>query len=271
MMHELQVKSPIDGNIVARRPLADGAAVAATLAAARKAQRVWRAVPLAARIEIVRRFTSAMRAKKDEIGAELTRQMGRPVRYTPMEVERMCERSEAMMALAPEGLADVMAGAREGFTRFIRKESLGVVLVIAPWNYPFLTAVNAVVPAILAGNAVILKHSSQTPLVAERFAEGFAAAGLPEGVMQELHISHGDTEKLVASDGIDFVAFTGSVVGGHAIQRAAADRFIATGLELGGKDPAYVRADAKLDHSIENLVDGSFFNSGQSCCGIERI
>jgi acyl-CoA reductase-like NAD-dependent aldehyde dehydrogenase len=193
------------------------------------------------------------------------------VRYTPMEVERMCERAEAMMALAPESLADLKAGARQGFTRFIRKEPLGVVLVIAPWNYPFLTAVNAVVPAILAGNAVILKHSSQTPLVAERFAEGFAAAGLPAGVMQVLHISHADTERLVASDGVDFVAFTGSVEGGHAIQRAAAGRFIATGLELGGKDPAYVRADAKLDHAIENLVDGSFFNSGQSCCGIERI
>ena len=271
MPDELKVVSPIDGSIVARRPLADGAAIAATLAAAKRAQREWRAVPLAGRIATCRRFVAAMLARKNEIGAELTRQMGRPVRYTPMEVERMCERAEAMMALAPEGLADVRADARQGFTRFIRKEPLGVVLVIAPWNYPFLTAVNAVVPAILAGNAVILKHSSQTPLVAERFAEGFAAAGLPAGVMQVLHVSHADTEKLVASDGIDFVAFTGSVEGGHAIQRAAADRFIATGLELGGKDPAYVRADAKLDHAIENLVDGSFFNSGQSCCGIERI
>jgi acyl-CoA reductase-like NAD-dependent aldehyde dehydrogenase len=228
-------------------------------------------VPVAARVETCKRFVVAMRAGKDEIGAELTRQMGRPIRYTPMEVERMAERAETMMKLAPEALADMKAEARAGFTRFIRKDPLGVVLVIAPWNYPFLTAVNAVVPAILAGNAVILKHSSQTPLVAERFAEGFAAAGLPQGVLQVLHLSHRDTEKLVASDGIDFVAFTGSVEGGHAVQRAAAGRFIATGLELGGKDPAYVRADANLDHAVENLVDGSFFNSGQSCCGIERI
>jgi len=271
MTDELKTVSPIDGSVVARRPLAGGKEIAAALAAAKKAQREWRAVPLAGRIAVCRRFVAAMLARKQEIGTELTRQMGRPVRYTPMEVERMCERAEAMMALAPEGLADVKAGARQGFTRFIRKEPLGVVLVIAPWNYPFLTAVNAVVPAILAGNAVILKHSSQTPLVAERFAEGFAAAGLPAGVMQVLHMSHADTETLVASDGIDFVAFTGSVEGGHAIQRAAAGRFIATGLELGGKDPAYVRADAKLDHAVENLVDGSFFNSGQSCCGIERI
>jgi len=270
-MTEIAVVSPADGGIVARRKLAGANEIAAALAAAKKAQREWRAVPLAGRIAMCRRFVAAMLARKQEIGVELTRQMGRPVRYTPMEVERMAERADAMMALAPEALADVKAGARVGFTRFIRKDPLGVVLVIAPWNYPFLTAVNAVVPAILAGNAVILKHSSQTPLAAERFAEGFAAAGLPQGVMQVLHISHADTEKLVASDGIDFVAFTGSVEGGHAVQRAAAGRFIATGLELGGKDPAYVRADAKLDHAIENLVDGSFFNSGQSCCGIERI
>ncbi len=271
MAAEIAVVSPIDGSVVVRRPLAGTKHIAAVLAAARKAQREWRAVPLEARMAVCRRFVAAMRAWKQEIGVELTRQMGRPVRYTPMEVERMAERAEAMMALAPEALAHVKAGARTGFTRFIKKEPLGVVLVVAPWNYPFLTAVNAVVPAILAGNAVILKHSSQTPLVAERFAEGFAAAGLPRGVMQVLHIAHGATEKLVASDGIDFVAFTGSVEGGHAIQRAAAGRFIATGLELGGKDPAYVRADANLAHAVENLVDGSFFNSGQSCCGIERI
>lgn len=270
-MTKISTVSPVDGSIVCERPLATAKEIDAALNAARKAARDWRAVPLPARIETCRRFVAAMRAKKDQIGTELTRQMGRPVRYTPTEVERMAERAEMMMKLASEALADVKAAAQAGFTRFVRKEPLGVVLVIAPWNYPFLTAVNAVVPALLAGNAVILKHSSQTPLVAERFAEGFAAAGLPAGVLQVLHMSHGDTEKLVAHDGIDFVAFTGSVEGGHAVQRAAAGRFIATGLELGGKDPAYVRADAKLAHAIENLVDGSFFNSGQSCCGIERI
>jgi acyl-CoA reductase-like NAD-dependent aldehyde dehydrogenase len=145
------------------------------------------------------------------------------------------------------------------------------VFVVAPWNYPYLTAVNAIVPALLAGNAVILKHSAQTPLVAERFAEGFAAGGLPKDVFQYLHLSHDDTEGMIESPEVDFVAFTGSVEGGHAVQRAAAERFIGTGLELGGKDPAYVRPDADLAHAVENLVDGAFFNSGQSCCGIERI
>ena len=145
------------------------------------------------------------------------------------------------------------------------------MLVVPAWNYPYLIAVNSVIPALLAGNTVILKHSSQTPLCAERFAEIFAAIGLPEGVFQFLHTDHANTERAVADARVDFVAFTGSVAGGHAMVRAAADRFIGCGLELGGKDPAYVRHDADLDHAVENLVDGSFFNSGQSCCGIERI
>src|SRR6185436_7229495 len=148
---------------------------------------------------------------------------------------------------------------------------LGTVFVIAPWNYPWLTSVNAVVPALLAGNSVLLKMAQQTPLVAERYAEAFKAAGLPEGVFQYLHMSHDQTARVIADPRVAFVAFTGSVEGGHAVQRAAASRFIATGLELGGKDPAYVRADADLPNAIENLVDGSYFNSGQSCCGVERI
>jgi acyl-CoA reductase-like NAD-dependent aldehyde dehydrogenase len=176
-----------------------------------------------------------------------------------------------MIAIADESLAEIRVRPNAGFTRFIRREPLGVVLTVAPWNYPYLTAVNSVVPAILAGNAVLLRHSSQTPLCAERIAEAFAAAGLPEGVFGFLHTSHADTEKLIASPGVDSVVFTGSVGAGRAVQGAAARRFIGVGLELGGKDPAYVRADADLDAASEGLVDGAFFNSGQSCCGIERI
>ncbi|MEE8124128.1 MAG: aldehyde dehydrogenase family protein, partial [Alphaproteobacteria bacterium] len=148
---------------------------------------------------------------------------------------------------------------------------LGVVFTIAPWNYPYLTAVNSVMPAIMAGNAVILKHSAQTPLSAERLAEAFAAAGLPDGVFQYLHLDHLHTEKVIRSAQVDFVAFTGSVPGGHMVERAAAGRFIGVGLELGGKDPAYVRPDVALEHAVENLMHGAFFNSGQSCCAIERI
>lgn len=144
-------------------------------------------------------------------------------------------------------------------------------MVIAPWNYPYLTAINTIVPALLAGNAVILKHAAQTLLVGERIAEAFRRAGLPKGLFHNLVLSHEQTEKLIGSGRIDHINFTGSVAGGRAIERAASGTFASIGLELGGKDPAYVRADAKLDHAIENLVDGAFYNSGQCCCGVERI
>jgi acyl-CoA reductase-like NAD-dependent aldehyde dehydrogenase len=197
--------------------------------------------------------------------------MGRPRKQAYGEMNGFEERAQHMIAIAPTALEDIAVAPKEGFTRFIRREPWGVVLVVAAWNYPYLIAVNSVVPAIMAGNAVVLKHSGQTPLCAERFAQAFAKAGLPDGVFQVLHMSHGATEKTIQDSRVGYVAFTGSVPGGHAIQQAAAKRFIGVGLELGGKDPAYVHADADLDHAVENLVDGAFFNSGQSCCGIERI
>jgi acyl-CoA reductase-like NAD-dependent aldehyde dehydrogenase len=268
----LRCVSPIDGSLVAERPLASSAEAVAAIARARAAQAAWRRVPLAQRMATCAAFAEIMAADKARLGADLTRQMGRPIRYTPNEIGGgLVERTRKMVELAPDALADLPASEKSGFTRFIRKDPLGVVFVIAPWNYPYLTAVNAIVPALIAGNAVILKHSHQTPLVAEAFRDGLAKAGLPDGVFQVLHLGHADTEMLVASEGVDFVAFTGSVPGGHAVTRAAKDRFIGLGLELGGKDPAYVRADCDLAHAIENLVDGAFFNSGQSCCGIERI
>ena len=197
--------------------------------------------------------------------------MGRPVSQSPGEVRGFEERARYMVSIAPQALAQIEAGPKDDFRRFIRREPLGVVLVVAAWNYPYLTSVNSVVPALMAGNAVVLKHSNQTPLCAERFAEAFQAAGLPPDVFQFVHCSHDQSARMIASPLVDFVAFTGSVAGGHAVQRAAAERFIGIGLELGGKDPAYVRADANLAHAVENLVDGAMFNSGQSCCGIERI
>lgn len=176
-----------------------------------------------------------------------------------------------MISIAEHALSEVQVEPKTGFTRFIRREPLGVVLVLAPWNYPYLTAVNSIVPALMAGNTVILKHSQQTPLCAERMVEASVEAGFPEGVFQFLHATHEDIARMIGDDRVDFVAFTGSVAGGHAVQRAASERFIATGLELGGKDPAYVRADAHLAHAVENVVDGVYFNSGQSCCGVERV
>jgi len=263
--------SPVDGRVYVERPLATDAAIQRVLERARAAQAKWKHVPLAERAAIVTRFVDAFIARKQQIAEEISWQMGRPISQSPGEVRGFEERARHMVAIAPKALSDLDVDAKEGFRRFIRREPLGVVLVLAPWNYPYLTSVNSVVPAIMAGNAVVLKHSNQTPLCAERFAEAFAQAGLPEGVFQFVHCRHDQSARMIASPMVDFVAFTGSVAGGHAVQKAASDRFIGTGLELGGKDPGYVRPDADLAHAVENLVDGAMFNSGQSCCGIERI
>ncbi|MFQ5776271.1 MAG: aldehyde dehydrogenase family protein [Kiloniellaceae bacterium] len=263
--------TPVDGSVYVERPLAGHAEIAAALERARKAQAAWKQVPMSERQALLTRAVDGFIARGPEIAEEISWQMGRPVAHSPGEIRGFEERARHMIAIAPEVLRDVAIEPKEGFTRFIRREPLGVVFVIAPWNYPYLTAVNSIVPALMAGNAVILKHSHQTPLCAERFAEAFAAAGLPEGVFQALHLSHAAAAELIGHEGIDFVAFTGSVSGGRAVQAAAAARFIGTGLELGGKDPAYVRADANLEHAVENVIDGAFFNSGQSCCAIERV
>ncbi|MDN0085006.1 aldehyde dehydrogenase family protein [Crenobacter sp. SG2305] len=271
MSQHFSVISPVDGSELLQRPYHDAAAVRATLDAASLARKSWRQVSLTERKLMVGRAVDELVARRERIAEAITRQIGRPISQSPGEVRGLEERARTMIELAEEGLADVRPAPKAGFERFLRREPLGTVLVLAPWNFPFLTAINTIVPALVAGNTVILKHSSQTPLVAELFDEAFKAAGLPAGVFQILHLDHAATLQLVVSEGIDFVAFTGSVEGGRTVQRAAADRFIGLGLELGGKDPAYVREDADLASAIENLVDGAFFNSGQSCCGIERI
>jgi acyl-CoA reductase-like NAD-dependent aldehyde dehydrogenase len=263
--------SPVDGSVCVQRPLATAAEIDTALNRARAAQRAWRHLPLAERAALLTKFCEAFEARGTEIAREISVQMGRPIRYAPNEVKGMLERARTMIALAPAGLADIVPEHKPGFTRCIRREPLGVVLTVAAWNYPYLIAVNSVVPALLAGNAVILKHSAQTPLCAERYVECCAAAGLPAGVFQALHLAHADTEGMIRDPRVDFVAFTGSVAGGHAVQRAASERFIGVGLELGGCDPVYVRHDANLAHAVENIVDGAYFNSGQSCCGLQRI
>jgi acyl-CoA reductase-like NAD-dependent aldehyde dehydrogenase len=264
--------TPVDGSVYLERELASGKKIEDTLTKAASAQQKWKQVPVAERAAICRRMAEWCVARAAELAAELSWQMGRPVSQAPGELKRgFLERALFLCATAESALADIRMEPKPGLQRFIRREPLGVVLVVAPWNYPWLTSVNAVVPALLAGNSVILKMAAQTPLVAERYAEAFKAAGLPDGVFQFLHLDHAQVARVIADPRIAFVAFTGSVAGGQAVQRAAAGRFIGTGLELGGKDPAYVRADADLRFSIDNLVDGAYFNSGQSCCGIERI
>jgi acyl-CoA reductase-like NAD-dependent aldehyde dehydrogenase len=253
------------------RELATGAQIDVALAAAVAAQREWKRVPVAERARLCLSLVEQLEHRGEAIAEEITWQMGRPIAHSPGELAGLGERARHMIEIASGALADLEVGEKEGFRRFIRREPLGVVFTVAPWNYPYLTSVNAVVPALMAGNAVLLKHSAQTPLCAERYTEAAAAAGLPAGLLSHLHCSHADVARIVADGRVDFVAFTGSVEGGHAIVEAAAGRFIGAGLELGGKDPAYVRADVDVARAVDGLVDGAFFNAGQSCCGIERI
>ena len=267
----MQIHSPIDGAIVAERANATEQDIQDAVHTARDAQRAWRGTPLEERAALCTRAVDAMLAMSDDIVPELARQMGRPVRFGAGELRGFEERARHMIEIAPSALAPHHPAPRAGFERWVGRDPLGILLVIAPWNYPFLTAVNSIVPALMAGNAVLLKHASQTLLVGERFQAAFDAAGLPHGLFRHLVLGHDQTAALLASGSVDRVHFTGSVDAGRAIERSAAGTFTGIGLELGGKDPAYVREDADLDHAVENIVDGAFFNSGQSCCGIERV
>ena len=271
MSTQVQLVSPVDGLVYVERRNAFESEVDAALESAAVAQAEWKRRPLSERAAFCTAAVDAMLSMRDQIVPELAWQMGRPVRYGAGELRGFEERARYMIAIAPEALAAIDPGPKPGFHRLIKREPLGTVLVIAPWNYPYLTAVNSIIPALMAGNSVILKHATQTLLVGERFAEAFRLAKLPDGLFQNLVLDHGQTAAIIGSGRVHQVNFTGSVAGGRAMEAAASGHFLGLGLELGGKDPAYVRSDANLAHSVENLVDGSFFNSGQSCCGIERI
>ena len=240
------------------------------VARAKQAQTDWAARPLAERIELVKAGVARIGAMNDEIVPELARMMGRPVRYGG-EFGGVEERTLYMSEIAADTLKPIVIEDSPAFERRIAWEPHGVALVVAPWNYPYLTAINTIAPALIAGNTVVLKHASQTLLVGERMARAFHEAGVPEDVFMNLFLDHETTSALIAARSFGFVNFTGSVGGGQAMERAAAGTFTPLGLELGGKDPGYVMEDADLDAAVATLVDGAMYNAGQCCCGIERI
>ncbi len=266
----LKCISPIDGSVFAEREVLSLEAAREAVARARMAQTGWAARPLAERIELVMAGVAAVGAMNDEIVPELAQMMGRPVRYGG-EFGGFNERASHMASIAADSLADIAVGEDETFKRYIKRVPHGVVFVVAPWNYPYMTAINTVAPALIAGNAVVLKHATQTLMVGERMAAAFASAGVPADVFQNVFLSHDVTNDLIAGNAFDFVNFTGSVGGGQAMERAAAGTFTGVGTELGGKDPGYVMEDADLDAAVDTLIDGAMFNAGQCCCGIERI
>ena len=270
MGQTLKCISPIDGSVYAERETLSPEAAAERAAAARSAQAAWAARPLQERIDLVMAGVAAVGAMNDEIVPELAHMMGRPVRYGG-EFGGFNERASHMARIAADALADIEVGEDATFKRYIKRVPHGVVLVVAPWNYPYMTAINTVAPALIAGNTVVLKHATQTLLVGERMAQAFQSAGVPADVFQNVFLDHDTTSALIADRAFDFVNFTGSVGGGQAMERAAAGTFTGVGTELGGKDPGYVMEDADLDAAVDTLIDGAMFNAGQCCCGIERI
>ena len=269
-MNVIRCISPIDGSVYAERETLSAADASAAVDRARKSQADWAALPLDDRIRRVMDGVARVGQMNDDIVPELAHQMGRPVRYGG-EFGGFNERASDMAKIAQDALAPIEIENSDSCHRMIKRVPHGVVLVVAPWNYPYMTAVNTVAPALIAGNAVMLKHASQTPLVGERMAEAFHAAGVPEEVFQNVFLDHETTSDLIAARSFGFVNFTGSVGGGKAIERAAAGTFTGLGLELGGKDPGYVCDDADVAAAADTLIDGAMFNSGQCCCGIERI
>ena len=262
--------SPIDGSIYAERPILSRSEADAAVTRAKIAQRKWNMRPIEERIELVKAGVAAIGAMNEEIVPEIAWQMGRPIRYGG-EFGGFNERASYMADIAIDALVPIEIENSNNFRRVIKRVPHGLVLVVAPWNYPFMTAINTVAPALIAGNAVMLKHASQTPLVGERLAKAFHSVGIPRDIFQNVFLDHDTTSALISDRAFDFINFTGSVSGGIAMEKAAAGTFTSIGLELGGKDPGYVMEDANLDAAVETLIDGAMFNSGQCCCGIERI
>lgn len=270
MTKQIQCISPIDGSVFAERAAATLGEANKIAQRARAAQKDWAARPLAERVALVRAGVARLGEMTNEVVPELAWMMGRPVRYGG-EFGGVDERASYMADIAESALKPIVLEVSDAFERRIEREPLGTVLVIAPWNYPYLTAINTVAPALIAGNSVVIKHATQTLLAGERMVRAFVEAGIPDEVFQNIFLDHQTTAALIGARAFDFINFTGSVRGGKSIEQAAAGTFAGVGLELGGKDPGYVMADADLEAAAETLIDGAMFNSGQCCCGIERI
>ena len=267
----LRLDDPFTGEIALELPLAPIAEAMAAVDRAAAAQREWARVPPEERARLVLRFCERLRARADEIAQQITGQMGKPVAEARREVETCCQRAEHVASIAPQVLADERLPEKAGFSRFIAREPVGVVVDVAPWNYPLLTAVNVVAPAVLAGNAVVLKHASRTPLCAMHFARAFREAGAPEGLVEPLIAGHEVVAGVLARPEVGLAALTGSNAAGREVHRRAAERLLPVVLELGGKDAAYVAEDADVAYAAANVVEGAFYNAGQSCCGVKRI
>jgi acyl-CoA reductase-like NAD-dependent aldehyde dehydrogenase len=267
---DLTVINPFNQATVCTLPRADEATIARAIDQANDAFAQWSRLPVARRVEIVREGLNRFRQRAEAVARDVTLQMGKPITQSRAEFKGMLERAEYMLSIAEESLAADILPHKAGFRRRIEHVPMGVVFNVAAWNYPLLIPINVVVPALLAGNTVLLKHSAKTPLCGRHFAEAFGQLEIPH-LVADLVLDHQQTGRVLADPRVAHAAFTGSVEGGRQIYRQVAQRFIDVGLELGGNDPAYVAEDADMDFTVENVVDGACYNAGQSCCAVERV
>jgi len=212
------------------------------------------------------------KTNSERVATEITSQMGKPLIQSRREIDTMLDRAESLFKLAPEILKEdnILIDAHN--IQKIQKEPIGLSLLISPWNYPLLTVVGSLIPSLLCGNPVLLKHSIRTPKVGQQFEEAFKSIGAL-GVVQHLFLENENLKYVYKLPNLNYVGFTGSVDGGKNVQKeiAKTGRFINTSFELGGNDAVYVREDADLDFAVESIVDGCLYNSGQSCCSVERV
>jgi acyl-CoA reductase-like NAD-dependent aldehyde dehydrogenase len=270
-MSTFSVDNPSTGETYCEREYASEAVAFGVARRAAAVQAEWARVPLSERVALVQAFAAAFEARAEAVARDITGQMGKPLAQARGEVGGMLGRVRSLCEQAEGALAPRVPPPKAGFHRRVTREPVGVVLDIAAWNYPLLVPINVVVASVLAGNGVIIKHSPRTPLCSEHLAQAFAEAGAPEGLVTALHVDHGTAAALIGRPEIGYVAFTGSVRGGREVYREVSRHLRPVGMELGGKDAAYVRADADLDFTVPNTAEGAFYNAGQSCCAVERI
>jgi acyl-CoA reductase-like NAD-dependent aldehyde dehydrogenase len=270
MPQSLKVHNPATGALLAELPADGTAAVAAKAQAARAAQPVWAAQPLSRRLEHIARFREAVIAQTPALAATLTAETGKPISQSNNELKGLIPRLDFFIAQAEAALRGESVLNEGGMHERISHEPLGVVANISAWNYPWFVGCNVIVPALLTGNAVLYKPSEVATLTGQHIVRLLHEAGVPEAVVQLL-VGVGDTGAALLQQRIDGLFFTGSHATGARIAAALAGRMVKLQLELGGKDPTYVRADADPQAAAASLADGAMYNSGQSCCSVERI
>lgn len=271
-MPELRITNPATGKKLATLPADDAPSVRAKARAARQAQSQWAGLPLRQRLQCIARFRAAIVRHTETLAQTLTREVGKPIVQARNELAGLLPRLDFFLKETPRALREetVLADRKAGLTERISLEPLGVVANISAWNYPYFVGANVFIPALLAGNAVLYKPSEFATLTGLEIARLLHDSGVPPEVFVPL-VGTGEVGAALLRQEVDGVYFTGSVATGKKIARAVAGKMIRLQLELGGKDPAYVCEDVDIGRAAASLADGAFYNTGQSCCSVERI